>query len=213
MAYFERTGILLIADISGYTEYLTAEELAHAEGIISRLLEATIGAAGDGLKVAKLEGDAIFFVGEDAKVGAEVLRAAIERMFEGFHACRAEVTATNQCRCQGCLTAAKLGVKFVAHRGRFGEHVIHGMHELIGADVIVVHRLLKNTVGLRQYAAFTAPLVEAWGNQVPAGGVRHVDQYEHIGRVELWVWDLGAGAPGGPGSDSRIPFESTGGQS
>jgi hypothetical protein len=41
MDYRERTGVLLIADISGYTHYLERIPLAHAQTIVADLLEAT----------------------------------------------------------------------------------------------------------------------------------------------------------------------------
>ena len=194
MTYAERSGVLLIADISGYTEYLAADELSHAEGIISRLLEAAIVGAGGGLDATKLEGDAIFFLGDETKITPQTLRAAVTEMFARFHACRRDVTSMNTCHCRGCATAARLGLKFVAHYGRFGEHSIHGMREVIGQEVILVHRLLKNNIGLREYAAFTSALVDRWGS-VPPGGTRHQESYEHIGDVELWVWNLEGSAP------------------
>jgi class 3 adenylate cyclase len=85
MAYRERIGALLIADLSGYTEYLGQEELAHAQAIVSRLLEAIIDAAGERLELIKLEGDAAFFVAEESSLPGPELRAAIARMFRTFH--------------------------------------------------------------------------------------------------------------------------------
>ncbi len=47
MAYRERTGVPLIADISGFTHYLERSPLAHAQTIVADLLEATIEGVGD----------------------------------------------------------------------------------------------------------------------------------------------------------------------
>ena len=64
-------GILIIADIGGYTHYMNWNRmhLAHAQLTVAALLESVID-AGKGLKLAKLEGDAAFFwaPGGDAKV-------------------------------------------------------------------------------------------------------------------------------------------------
>lgn len=190
--YRERKGVLLIADISGYTEYLEGTELAHAQGIISQLLDALIHAAGESFEVAKLEGDAVFFLAEDQGLAPDGLRDGVHRMFEAFHARQAAITSTNACRCRGCVCACKLGIKFVAHHGSFGEHVVHGFREVIGPEVILVHRLLKNTIGLREYAAFTVALLERWGEAAPAVDRRHMERCEHIGSVELGIWDLGS---------------------
>ena len=188
--YRERKGLLLIADISGYTEYLESTELAHAHGIISALLETLIDAGGEVFEVAKLEGDAVFFLAEDQRLTRDGLRGGIWRMFDAFHRRQAAITATNTCRCRGCVCACKLGIKFVAHHGSFGEHIVHGLREVIGPEVILVHRLLKNTIGLREYAAFTLALLARFGDAALPVDRRHVERYEHIGAVELDVWDL-----------------------
>ncbi|BCI90455.1 hypothetical protein NIIDMKKI_56610 [Mycobacterium kansasii] len=56
-----RRAVLLIADIGGYTHYMTWNRmhLVHAQQTVAELLEAVID-AGKGLKLAKLEGDAAF---------------------------------------------------------------------------------------------------------------------------------------------------------
>ncbi len=53
-----QTGYLLIADITGYTGYLTRSELEHANPIIRSLLEAIVGELKDPMKLRGLEGDA-----------------------------------------------------------------------------------------------------------------------------------------------------------
>src|ERR1700743_1562210 len=57
-----RRAVLVIADISGYTQYMqwNRTHLAHAQLTVAGLLEAVID-AGKGMKLAKLEGDAAFF--------------------------------------------------------------------------------------------------------------------------------------------------------
>jgi hypothetical protein len=188
--YRERKGLLLIADISGYTEYLESTELAHAQGIISDVLETLIDAGGEAFEVAKLEGGAVFFLGEGQRLRPDGLRDGIWRVFDAFHGRQAAITSTNTCRCRGCVCACKLGIKFVAHHGSFGEHTVHGLREVIGPEVILVHRLLKNTIGLREYAAFTVALLERWGEAAPPVDRRHLERCEHIGTVELGVWNL-----------------------
>jgi hypothetical protein len=189
MSYRERKGLLLIADISSYTEYLEHAELAHAEEIISQLLEATIDAAPTGFELAKLEGDAGFFVLDEERLTGQIVTDAIRSMFVAFHDRLSRAVAETSCRCRGCICACKLALKFVAHHGAFGEHFVHGLRELIGADVILVHRLLKNTVQHREYALLTDSLVRRCGAEVPPLD-RHTDRYEHIGEVEGGVWDL-----------------------
>jgi class 3 adenylate cyclase len=188
--YRERTGVLLIADISGYTHYLERIPLAHAQTIVADLLEATIAGVGDPFEVVKIEGDAVFFAaGEEA---APFVHGAIRRGFTAFHDRLREVSASNTCRCRACLRARRLGMKFVAHYGSFGEHAVRGFNEVIGSDVVLVHRLLKNHVRLREYAALTDALVRRSDPGSPPHAIRSIETYDHLGEVPVWVWDLAA---------------------
>ncbi len=53
-------GYLLLADISGYTAFLTQTELDHAHEILTDLLETILDHFKPFLNIAKLEGDAVF---------------------------------------------------------------------------------------------------------------------------------------------------------
>jgi hypothetical protein len=54
-------GHLFMADLTGYTAYLTGSELEHAGPILSALLGSIIGEIASPLEIANLEGDAVFF--------------------------------------------------------------------------------------------------------------------------------------------------------
>src|SRR5262249_31893625 len=68
--------------------------------------------------------------------------------------------------------------------------------ELVGSDVVLVHRLLKNHVveatGFRAYAMYSEACVAAMGLSDPegAGLVAHTEAYEGVGDVTGWVRDL-----------------------
>ena len=67
---------------------------------------------------------------------------------------------------------------------------VAGREELLGSDVIVVHRLLKNTVvettGFEAYALFSQPCVDAMDVDVAALGMRPMSEtYDHIGEVPV----------------------------
>ena len=52
------TGYLLIADISGYTQFLTTSEMDHANPILQSLLGSLVEQVVDPLHFWKMEGDA-----------------------------------------------------------------------------------------------------------------------------------------------------------
>jgi uncharacterized protein YndB with AHSA1/START domain len=207
---------LLIADISGYTEYLSGVEIDHAHDILADLIGTVVTALRPTFRLAKLEGDAAFCYAPAADDGAAAdeggtaagqgrpavdgsqLLDTIEHCYFGFRRRRRDIGQATSCECNACLRIPELNLKFVAHYGQALRQRVAGRDELLGSDVILVHRLLKNeivaTTGVAAYAALTDALVERSSLDPPALGMRrHSETYEHIGEVELWVHDLEAG--------------------
>ena len=88
-----------------------------------------------------------------------------------------------------------LDFKFVVHHGEMIKQRMAGREELAGRDVILVHRLLKNTVsekiGSRAYAAYSDACVQTMGIDPTAQGtVEHHETIDIIGDVKLWLRDL-----------------------
>jgi hypothetical protein len=187
---------LLIADISGYTSYLAGVELDHAEEILTDLMGTIVSALRPGFRLAKLEGDAAFAYAITEKIDGSLLLDTIERCYFGFRRRRRDVRQASSCGCQACVHIPDLNLKFVVHHGAILRQRVAGRDELIGSDVILAHRLLKNDVvastGIEAYALFTQRCVDAMDLDVAALGMRASSEtYEHIGEVPVWVHDLG----------------------
>jgi hypothetical protein len=187
---------LLIADISGYTGYLAGVELDHAQDILADLMGTIVSALRPGFRLAKLEGDAAFTYALTERIDGSLLLDTIERCYFGFRRRRRDVRQATSCECQACVHIPDLNLKFVVHHGTILRQQVAGGEELVGTDVIVVHRLLKNevvaTTGIEAYALFTQPCVEAMDVDVAALGMPQTSEtYEHIGRLSLWIHDLG----------------------
>jgi hypothetical protein len=159
--------LLLIADIGGYTEYMRTHRmsLAHAEVNTARLLEAVIDAAGQ-FELIEIEGDAAFLSRDadtlDATATAAALTQAVAAMHQSFHRER-QYVASNLCPCDACEQANNLKLKFVAHVGDVATQTIRDRRKLVGIDVILVHRLLKNSVQAPEYLLFSEELYRAGG--------------------------------------------------
>lgn len=82
---------LLIADISGYTSYLAAVELDHAQDILADLIGTVVTALRPAFKLAKLEGDAAFVYAQTEAIDASLLLDTIERCYFGFRRRRRDV--------------------------------------------------------------------------------------------------------------------------
>jgi hypothetical protein len=186
--------LLLIADISGYTEYMRTHRvsLGHAEAITARLLEKVIDAAPD-FDLIEIEGDAAFLsrpadrLDGDDTVG-EITRAALS-MHRAFHLERRHVAA-NLCPCDGCSEAENLKLKFVAHIGEVASQTVRQRRTLVGIDVIFVHRLLKNHVQIPEYVLLSEELYRT-GDSAPLEPLDEVSQdLEGIGPVHLYFADV-----------------------
>lgn len=188
-------GCLLIADVSGYTAYLGGTELEHAEDVLADLTETIVGHLRPPLEIAKLEGDAVFAYALDDGLGASMLLDTVERTYIGFRSRSRDVARATRCDCGACRLIPSLDLKFVVHHGRFVRREVAGTEELTGSDVVIVHRLLKNTVvqelDAPAYALFTDACVRALDMDPDALGLaEHREQYDDVGEVVAWVEDL-----------------------
>ena len=191
-------GSLILADISGYTKYLTGVELEHSTDILADLINTIVDQMRGQFTFAKLEGDAIFAYAVDAKdPEASALVTTVESCYFAFAQRRATIDRATTCTCDACSRIPTLNLKFVVHHGKFAIHEVAGNRELVGPDVIVVHRLLKNDVigrtGIEAYAFFSGDCTEHYGLDIKGLTLQpHIETYEDVGQVPGWVLDLGA---------------------
>src|ERR1044072_3207498 len=155
-------GALVIGDISGYTGYLTGVELEHSHDVIADLLDTMVRQAAGVLTLSKLEGDAMFWYRTGVGDGVALL-TAIEAVYGAFRRRVRTIVHQTTCTCNACRQIPDLNLKMVAHAGEFVARDIAGTQELVGGDVITVHRLLKNHVigqhGVHAYAFLTDALL------------------------------------------------------
>jgi hypothetical protein len=192
-----RPTCFLIADISGYTGYLADVELDHAQDILADLVGAVVSALRPTFRLAKLEGDAAFTFATTERVDGSMLLDTIERCYFGFRRRRRDVRQATSCECNACARIPDLDLKFVVHYGTAIQQKVAGRQELLGSDVIVVHRLLKNEVveqlGIGAYALISQKCIDASDIDPAALGMReHTETYDRIGDVPGWVHDLEA---------------------
>ncbi len=185
----------LIADISGYTGYLADVELDHAQDILADLIGAVVTALRPNFRLAKLEGDAAFTFATAENVDGSMLLDTIERCYFGFRRRRRDVRQATACDCNACVRIPDLDLKFVVHFGSAIHQTVAGRRELLGSDVIVAHRLLKNEVverlGISAYALISQKCIDASDIDPAALGMRrHVETYDRIGDVRAWAHDL-----------------------
>ena len=201
------SGLLLLADIGGYTSFLRSVQDAHqddafadgavppAYSLVSSLLDAIIEAVVPPFTLSKLEGDAVFAWGRDdgrLPRGAALLDC-LSACYAAFRTRLGDAHQVWTCRCDACARVDALDLKFVLHSGSFVIQSIAGNAELIGSDVVMAHRLLKTgasaLVGHGAYALITDGTARRF--DIPTEGSQpFVETYEHYAPIEMHVFSL-----------------------
>ena len=182
-------GPLVLVDISGYTTYVAETELTHSQILVAELLDAVLQSLGPHLEVSRLQGDAVFFVGE--ATGPELM-GWFDETYLAFHRRLRKVVAERavHCSCQACVRAPTLTVKVIAHHGRYSRYRVGQVEQLHGTDVIVLHRLAKNHIPSHEYILATASLLERLLPEQAASFVRLQEPVADLGVLSIGYRDL-----------------------
>jgi hypothetical protein len=189
-------GILVLADISGSTAFVTATDLEHGPPIIAALLEEVIRHISPPLEIQEVEGDAVFALSPRGRlVPPATLLDVLEAGFAGFERRLREIqeAETCICPCNACWNVLSLSLKIVGHYGSFLRQMVGGRMQAAGMDVILTHCLLKNGLPkTRGYLLLTAPALSFIGvDPARIGLAPHTENYEHFGDIDCFVGDLG----------------------
>ena len=189
--------LLMIADISGYTKFMVSSEteIEHSQNVISQLIQTIITQVEIPLEVSKLEGDAIFlYVKKDSDALAwedirKVTGAKLVLFFEVFREKLQELASCLSCTCGACSNLHALKLKIVVHSGEALFYQIDQFDELSGTDVILVHRLLKNSAVTDEYLLMTEPAYADIEFPYQLTVEEGRESYEHLGQVKTFVYN------------------------
>jgi hypothetical protein len=156
--------IILIPDISGFTDFTSTTEIDHAAHIITELLELIVESNQTEFTVAEIEGDAVLFYRKGDPIQREQLVEQCLTMFANFHRQLMVIERDTVCQCGACQSATNLTLKFVAHYGDIKEIKVAQWVKATGVDMIIAHRLLKNDVDSNEYILMTKPCCDAVGH-------------------------------------------------
>ncbi len=191
-------GYFIITDISGYTEFLTESELEHAHEILQSLFDVQLKHIKFPLKISGFRGDAIFmYTPETCFVNPQSFLETLENLYIVFSDTLRQMQFNTTCQCRACKNMGKLDLKMCVHYGEYIVQKLGDREELLGADVIVPHRMLKNQVieqtGIKSYALFSEAAAQALGlHNLCEPLTSHTETYEHLGEVNMLVHNLGS---------------------
>jgi hypothetical protein len=187
---------LLVVDISGYTRFITERSLtlAHAEQIISDLMNAVLDQARPPLVLNKLEGDAALLYAEIDVANSDGFREILSQVrsfFPAFRHCVLELSKLRQnCSCDACRNITALNIKAFVHTGDILLKQIRQFEEVAGEPVILLHRLMKNGVEGSEYVLLSdAAMRSARLDQAELRS--HVEEVDGMGTHQLWLADAG----------------------
>ena len=188
--------LLVLADISGFTKFMKLHTItiAHAKQIIVKLLESIIKTALPPLKLIELEGDAVFFYAACCQDEAELdqhiaaVKTQIIGFFRAFYRELLKLCELQLCVCEACVSVKDLRLKIVLHAGEVAVEHIHSFEKLFGIEVIVAHRLLKNSVPAKEYILMTPPVYQRLGDFHALQPEKRQENYDDIGKVEYFVF-------------------------
>ena len=189
-----KCAVLLLADISGYTSFVRehAKTADHASRSVVALLKAIIAGSYTPLEVAELEGDAVFFYAlfepDEFASGTDAIKRQIPGLFKAFEDARDALVGGADCPCDACTHIGDLQLKQVVHSGEVSLERIGEFEKLFGLDVIVVHRMLKNTVDANQYLMLSDAAHGSFGSFGGVAAEERVERLDGIGEMAMHVY-------------------------
>ena len=195
-------GFLLIADISGFTEFIKIHNMkkkplignklasyweSHAEIIIKDLLETIITSFEPIMNLNKIEGDAAFFYLQSTKPKDEAQNIIkfMKLANDNFKDKLSKLQFVQSCPCDPCQQAKNLSLKIVVHYGDFHITKIRDFTELSGESVILIHRLLKNSIKSSEYWLFTNQFSKFLDKLLDYEIEKISQKVENFGKLEL----------------------------
>ena len=183
--------LLFMPDISGFTQFVSETEILHSQHIVRELLEIIIDSNHLNLQISEIEGDAIFFYRPGDKPDLKSLCNRSKNVYT--IPCSSEIIRTSEdLPCGACKNAVGLSLKVLIHFGVVTGISIKEHQKLFGKDVILLHRLLKNSLNRKEYVLFTESLIDELEHQhLPNWYMpqQASEQYD-VGEVRFYFSDL-----------------------
>jgi hypothetical protein len=158
--------LICIPDISGFTKFMSSTDIELSSQIIPALLNKVIYANKIGLKVSEIEGDAILFY---KKGDLPTFRELIEQcrlFYTEFYKQLMLLDDIYGYRAKGIDIPTVLGLKIILHFGEQISAVQIGKNiKLMGEDVIIAHRLLKNKIPFDEYILLSENLLDQYKDE------------------------------------------------
>ena len=188
---------IIIVDISGYTNFIRLHKMSllHAEKIIGELMESILDEVELPVVAHEILGDAIslYALDDGSPDLADKIYLQLEKYFLAFHNREAYLLREcGYCICDACNNVGQLKVKAILHAGEAAFTKVRDMDKISGEDVIISHRLLKNSIPSDEYILVTNSFLDRCQSFDKTHFEKHLEHYEHLGEVRGMVRNFDA---------------------
>ena len=195
MEAVEKRVVIVLADISGYTRFMVENQMSavHGQQCITYLIETLIRQIDIPLRLQEIEGDALFLYAEDPGSDAgwqDVLQQVptkLMRFFDAFYEGAVLGIEATPCECAICRNSDELALKIVVHTGTAVFHQIGGFNKVSGPDVILAHRLLKNSVPEKEYLLLSETAYKTLDQHLEGPFHEATESYDGFGDINTFV--------------------------
>jgi hypothetical protein len=182
--------LICIPDITGFTRFMAETDLEFSRKIIPALMRCLVASNTISLNVGEIEGDAILFYRFGNLPSLKELIEQCKKFYLDFIEQLETLKKEFADDFGKYISTNKLSLKIILHAAEMTSTHIEGMIKLIGEDVVVAHRLLKNTIEDPEYILLTEKLLSHYTEKEISENLywselkKSSDEYEYIGTVD-----------------------------
>lgn len=182
--------LICIPDISGFTKFMSDVDIELAAKVIPSLLNNIIYSNELDFKVSEIEGDAILFYRTGKLPAFKDLIHQMRFFYTEFYKQLKSLDNSYSHLIKDHDIPEILGLKIILHFGKAVSAVSIGSRiKLMGEDVIIAHRLLKNNISLDEYLLISDAVLDEYKENIIDKNfewgelLNEEAQYKHIGDV------------------------------
>ncbi len=184
--------LICIPDISGFTQFMSDIDFELTSKVIPSLLNNIIYSNEIGLKVSEIEGDAVLFFRPGELPPFKELVRQCQFFYTEFYK-QLTFLRKKYSDSDGASKIPKiLGLKIILHYGQeVGLMSVGKNIKLIGEDVIVAHKFLKNNVSINEYILISDDLLSQYDVEITGDDFHWANlkedkiQIEHMGDLNF----------------------------
>lgn len=144
-----------VPDITGFTKFIATADINFTKNMIPALLRKLIDSNILKMKIGEIEGDAIFFYKKGRLPSVGKVAEQCKNIYQTFSDFISSIEQNDPENYNLYLADSQLGLKIIIHYGHINTANIKGRIKLLGADVIIAHKLLKNGIEDYNYILLT----------------------------------------------------------